>query len=528
MALSHRLEFRQTQSLVMTPQLMQAIKLLQLSNLDLAAYVDAELERNPLLDRAESEGEASSEAPAPAETGPVEGDWLQSDMTPSRSAMEEGLGTELENVFPDERPVDPVAAPAAIEQLAGSDPYVSSWSNVGAGGHDSGEDTNFESFVAADLSLADHLEAQLNLATTDPVRRMIGRFLIDMVDETGYLIGDIAEVAVRLAAPLAEVEAVLALIQGFEPSGIGARSLKECLAIQLRDLDRLDPAMAIFIEHLDLVARRDLNGLKRLCGVDDEDIAGMLAEIRSLTPKPGLLFGSTPVQPVVPDVLLRTASDGTWIVELNPDTLPRVLVNQTYYSKVSRTARNDADKSFLTEALQTANWLTRSLEQRARTILKVATEIVRQQDAFFALGVQYLRPLNLKIVADAISMHESTVSRVTANKYIASARGLFELKYFFTASIASADGGEAHSAEAVRHHIKQLIDSEEPSAILSDDTIVERLRASGIDIARRTVAKYREAMRIPSSVQRRRDKQSALGNVLSTAMSDRSRNTEPA
>jgi len=296
------------------------------------------------------------------------------------------------------------------------------------------------------------------------------------------------------------------VIQSFEPSGIAARSLKECLAIQLRELDRLDPAMAIFIEHLDLVAKRDLTALRKLCGVDDDDIAEMLAEIRALTPKPGLIFGSTPVQPVVPDVLLRTAPDGTWIVELNPDTLPRVLVNQTYYSKVSRTARNDADKSFLTEALQTANWLTRSLEQRARTILKVATEIVRQQDAFFALGVQYLRPLNLKIVADAISMHESTVSRVTANKYIASARGLFELKYFFTASIASAEGGEAHSAEAVRHRIRQMIDAEVANEILSDDTIVTRLREAGIEIARRTVAKYREAMRIGSSVERRREK----------------------
>ena len=506
MALSHRLEFRQTQSLVMTPQLMQAIKLLQLSNLDLATYVEAELERNPLLDRAESEGERSADMPPTTDAEPVEGDWLKSDMTPSREAMEQGLGTDLENVFPDERPPEPMAAPAAIEQLAGSDPYVSSWSNVGAGGHDSGEDTNFESFVAADLSLAEHLEAQLNLALTDPMQRMIGRFLIDMVDETGYLIGEIADVAARLAAPIETVEGVLSVIQSFEPSGIAARSLKECLAIQLRELDRLDPAMAIFIEHLDLVAKRDLTALRKLCGVDDDDIAEMLAEIRALTPKPGLIFGSTPVQPVVPDVLLRTAPDGTWIVELNPDTLPRVLVNQTYYSKVSRTARNDADKSFLTEALQTANWLTRSLEQRARTILKVATEIVRQQDAFFALGVQYLRPLNLKIVADAISMHESTVSRVTANKYIASARGLFELKYFFTASIASAEGGEAHSAEAVRHRIRQMIDAEAANDILSDDTIVTRLREAGIDIARRTVAKYREAMRIGSSVERRREK----------------------
>jgi RNA polymerase sigma-54 factor len=250
-------------------------------------------------------------------------------------------------------------------------------------------------------------------------------------------------------------------------------------------------------------------GLRRACGVDDEDLVEMIAEIRSLTPKPGLAFGSTPIQPVVPDVILRAAPDGNWIIELNPDTLPRVLVNQTYYAKVSRSARSGAEQSFLTEALQTANWLTRSLEQRAKTILKVATEIVRQQDAFFALGIQYLRPLNLKTVADAIGMHESTVSRVTANKYMATSRGVFELKYFFTASIASAGGGEAHSAEAVRHRIRQMIDAEEPQDILSDDTIVQRLKEAGVDIARRTVAKYREAMRIASSVERRRQKATA-------------------
>lgn len=505
MALSQKLEFRQTQGLVMTPQLMQAIKLLQLSNLDLVAYVEAELERNPLLERAEPELGGEAEAPASAaEAGPVEGDWLADDRGPSREAIENDLGTELSNVFPDETRPEPLAAPAPIE--GGGDPYVSSWSSV-SGARDGQEGVDYESFVAADVSLLDHLEGQLALAIDDPRRRMIGRMLIDLVDETGYLSGSIEDVAEKLGASLAEVEAVLAIIQGFEPSGVGARNLKECLAIQLREHNRFDPAMAKLIDHLDLLARRDLPALRRLCGVDDEDLAEMIAEIRALTPKPGLAYGSTPVQPVVPDVLLRVANDGTWIVELNPETLPRVLVNQSYYARVSRSARTETDKGFLTEALQTANWLTRSLEQRARTILKVATEIVRHQDAFFALGVQYLRPLNLKTIADAIEMHESTVSRVTANKYIATSRGVFELKYFFTASIAASDGGEAHSAEAVRHRIKTLIDSESPDAILSDDTIVQRLGDMGIEIARRTVAKYREGMRIPSSVDRRREKQ---------------------
>jgi RNA polymerase sigma-54 factor len=241
--------------------------------------------------------------------------------------------------------------------------------------------------------------------------------------------------------------------------------------------------------------------------VDDADLADMIAEIRRLNPKPGLAFGSAVVQPIVPDVFVRAAQDGSWLVELNSDTLPKVLVNQSYHAKVSKTAKSEQEKTYLADCLQTATWLIRALDQRAKTILKVSTEIVRQQDAFFAHGVQFLRPLNLKIVADAIGMHESTVSRVTANKYMATSRGIFELKYFFTSSIAASDGGEAHSAEAVRHRIKQLIDAEAAAAVLSDDTIVDKLREAGIDIARRTVAKYREAMRIPSSVQRRREKQ---------------------
>jgi RNA polymerase sigma-54 factor len=508
MALSQRLEFRQTQALVMTPQLMQAIKLLQLSSLDLAAYVEGELERNPLLERSddnETPAVAEPEASA-AESAAAEGDdaatpdWIGEDLETSRSSMEEGLGTELENVFPDDGP-EKAAAPEAPP------PAYSEWSGTGAGGNDDGY--NLEAFVSAETTLADHLAKQMALAISDPAGRMIGRYLIDMVDEAGYLTGDLDSVAEKLGAPIADVEAVLAVLQTLDPPGVCARNLTECLAIQLKDRDRFDPAMRALVEHLDLLAKRDLAALRRLCGVNDEDLADMIAEIRNLNPKPGLAFGSTTVQPIVPDVLVRAAPDGTWQVELNSDTLPKVLINQRYYAQVAKGTRNDKDKTYLADCLQTATWLVRALDQRAKTILKVSSEIVRQQDAFFAKGVQYLRPLNLKTVADAISMHESTVSRVTANKYMATARGIFELKYFFTSSIAAADGGEAHSAEAVRHRIRQLIDNEAAADVLSDDTIVEKLREAGVDIARRTVAKYREAMRIPSSVQRRREKQAA-------------------
>jgi RNA polymerase sigma-54 factor len=508
MALSQRLEFRQSQALVMTPQLMQAIKLLQLSSLDLAAYVENELEKNPLLERGSEEGGPAQDAEAPvqqAEEGNAGADELIGDsLETSRSSMEQGLGTELENVFPDDAGSGERGASSEAPQPGA----YSEWSSASGGGAASGEDYNLESFVSAETSLADHLAEQMALAISDPAQRMIGQYLIDMVDDAGYLVGELDTVAEKLGAPRKDVEAVLATLQTLDPPGVCARNLTECLAIQLKDRDRYDPAMQALVEHLDLLAKRDMGALRKLCGVGDEDLAEMITEIRNLNPKPGLAFGSTMVQPIVPDVFVKPAPDGTWQVELNSDTLPKVLINQRYYGQVSKT-KNEKEKTYIADCFQSATWLVRALDQRAKTILKVSSEIVRQQDAFFAQGVQHLRPLNLKTVADAISMHESTVSRVTANKYMATPRGIFELKYFFTSAIAAADGGEAHSAEAVRHRIRQLIDAETAADILSDDTIVDKLREAGIDIARRTVAKYREAMRIPSSVQRRRDKQAA-------------------
>jgi RNA polymerase sigma-54 factor len=478
----------------------------------LAAYVEEELEKNPLLERA-SEGEEGGSDPAAAEgaldaadTRDAEGgeaaDWL-GDSLAGRDALEGQLGTRLDNVFPEDG--DQANASARADDAAAAQ---SEWASVGTGGRDDG-DYNLEAFVSAERTLAEHLAEQLALAEPDPVRRMIGQHLIDLVDEAGYLGGEVAAVAEKLGAPAAEVESVLALLQSFDPPGICARDLTECLALQLKERNRYDPAMQALLGRLDLLARRDLAALRRVCGVNDEDLLDMIAEIRRLNPKPGLAFGSAAIQAIVPDVYVRQAPDGSFVVELNSDTLPRVLINQSYHARVSKTAAAPADKSYLAQQLQSATWLIRALDQRARTILKVAAEIVKQQDAFFVRGVQHLRPLNLKTVADAISMHESTVSRVTANKYMATNRGIFELKYFFTSAIAAADGGEAHSAEAVRHRIRMLIEAEAPDDVLSDDTIVEKLRESGIDIARRTVAKYREGMRIASSVQRRREKQSA-------------------
>lgn len=527
MALSTRLVMRQGQSLVMTPQLLQAIKLLQLSSFELAAFVEQELERNPLLERAEDTPDTPSGAETDGAAADFDGaaddfdgsdsssdfggdddhapDWASESLATSAQTLEHDLGTEISNTYDAD-----MAAPQA--PVTGEDPSLSatSWTGTQGAASPDGESPNLEAYVAGQVSLSEHLEQQLALTLTDPMDRLIGHALIDAIDEAGYLREPVEDVAERLGTTIARVENVLRVIHTFEPSGIGARDLAECLAIQLRERDRFDPAMQVLVAHLPLLARRDFAQLRKLCGVDDEDLTDMLDEIRRLDPKPGRAFGGAPVQPVIPDVSVRAASDGSWLVELNAEGLPRVLVNQTYAARVGGNgAAKPADKTYIAECLQSANWLTRSLEQRARTILKVASEIVRQQDAFFANGVEHLRPLNLKMVADVIGMHESTVSRVTSNKYMSTPRGLFEFKYFFTAAIAAHSGGEAHSAEAVRHRIKQMIDQEDANAVLSDDAIVLRLKQQNVEIARRTVAKYRESLRIASSVERRREKLAA-------------------
>jgi len=502
MALSAKLELKQGQQLVMTPQLQQAIRLLQLSNLELAEFVDAELERNPLLEREENpHAKAADDAgpQAPQEQAPPDGDddrWL--DLRQPVQDHTGGLDADFGNVF---------QGPGTGEPAGGGATTGMSWANVTQRMHNGGDEGgDLEDYVANQTSLREHLSEQMPLMIVDPVERIIGQYLIDMIDEAGYIQANLEPLSERLGAPLELVESVLGKLQTLDPPGIFARSLAECLALQLKDQNRYDPLMAQLLANLDHLANRNLAALKKAVGTDMDELADMIREIKGLNPKPGLKFGSVQIQPVVPDVIVRAASDGGWHVELNSDTLPRVLVDRTYYTRIAKTAANERDKGYLFDCLQNANWLVKSLDQRARTILKVAEQIVRQQDSFFMYGVQYLRPLNLKAIADAISMHESTVSRVTSNKYIASPRGIFELKYFFTSAIASAADGEAHSSESVRHRIKQMIEAEHADAVLSDDQLVDRLKNEGIDIARRTVAKYREALRIPSSVQRRRDK----------------------
>jgi RNA polymerase sigma-54 factor len=502
MALSQRMEMRQGQSLVMTPQLQQAIKLLQLSNLELATYVEQELEKNPLLERDERDQGPIQEQVAES-AAPAQGETLDAALSREDFSKSADMDVAREDMHAEDFGSD-----RAAEQ-----PNPSDWTSMRSSGQSLGEDGEnaIERTLAQAATLRDHLTEQLTIAALDGERRLIGAALIDVIDEAGYCRADLDEMAARLVVPRETVCAVLTVIQGFEPTGVGARDLAECLALQLKEQGRLDPVMQAFLANLELVAKRDIAGLCTLCGCDAEDITDMIAEIRTLTPKPGLAFGSEPVQPVVPDVFVRVGNDGGWHIELNSDTLPRLLVNSRYYTKISSSARDKDSKTYITDCLNNANWLVKSLDQRARTILKVAGEIVRQQDGFLTYGVRHLRPLNLRTVADAITMHESTVSRVTSNKYISTPRGLFELKYFFTASIqSSVNGAESHSAEAVRDRIREMIEKESKET-LSDDRIVALLTADGVNIARRTVAKYREAMRIPSSVERRRMKHADFG-----------------
>ncbi|KQM37423.1 RNA polymerase factor sigma-54 [Sphingomonas sp. Leaf10] len=492
MSLAPRLDLRQSQSLVMTPQLQQAIRLLALSNLEVEGFLAEEIEKNPLLESGGGDDDGPAiEAPEPITASEPAG---SDELLGLGAASGESLDLDLGDTFHHDSASDGVGSLDGSLGLAAT----------GGGGFEDAPD--LDALASADISLVDHLLQQAG-ACVSGADLFIASAIIDQIDDAGYLSGSLLDIANRLGVPLARVESVLTIVQTFDPSGVGARSLAECLAIQAREVDRYDPCMARLLDHLDLLARGALPQLRRICEVDEEDLADMIRELRGYDPKPGCRFGGERTQSVVPDLFVAPRGSG-WAVEINGATLPRVLVNRGYFAELSA-GGTKSSKAWLSDCLASANWLVKALDQRQRTILKVATEIVKQQEAFFRQGVAHLRPLTLAKVAEAIEMHESTVSRVTSNKYLSCPRGLFELKFFFTSAIQSADGGEAVSALAVKEAIRTLIAAEDPKKILSDDTLVELLNAKGFDIARRTVAKYREAIGLGSSVQRRRQK--ALG-----------------
>lgn len=493
MALGPRLDLRQSQSLVMTPQLQQAIKLLALSNLEIEAFIGEALDANPLLEI--GEGTASSaEAPAPDEPDQ------------RRTTLESSPVDQLvaEGRAEDDRPLDIDAAALDRDRDTGD------WSAELRSAPGDGS-LRIDERGAGEPTLAEHLEAQLGPAARDPRTLFIARHIVGQLDDAGYLPAPLREIAGDLGVTLAEAEAALALVQSLDPTGVGARSLSECLALQAKEADRYDPCMARLLDHLELLAKGELPRLKRMCGVDDEDFADMLAELRGYDPKPGLRFGAGGGEAVTPDIVVTARADGGWDIALNQATLPRLIVNRSYYVEMRGACDDKTARGWLSDKLADANWLVKALDQRQKTILKVASELVKQQDGFFRHGVSQLKPLTLRAVAEAIGMHESTVSRVTSNKYLNCERGTFELKYFFTSGVGATGGEGGASAEAVKAAIRQLIDAEDPKAILSDDTLVDLLKGKGYDLARRTVAKYREAIGLGSSVQRRRQK--ALAGV---------------
>ncbi len=491
MAMGPRLDLRQSQSLVMTPQLQQAIKLLALSNLEIETFIGEALEANPLLEAGEVTRDSS-----PADGVPD----APREEASSDTLMAEGRGE-------DDRPLDIAAETIDRDRDTGDGEW-------GSGGNQSlgadREGPSIDERGGGAISLADHLNAQVGPLTGDPREEFLVRYLIGQIDDAGYLTMTEREVALELDVPAAEVERALAVVHALEPAGVGARNLAECLALQAREADRYDPCMARLIDNLDLIARGAFEQLRRMCDVDDEDFADMLAELRSYDPRPGLQFGTCEGSAVIPDILIHRDLSGGWNIALNEATLPRLVVNRSYYLELREGSTDKESRAWLHEKLGDANWLIKALDQRQKTILKVSAEIVKQQDGFFRRGVSELKPLTLRTVADAIEMHESTVSRVTSNKYLHCDRGTFELKYFFTSGVgADADGEGGASSEAVKARIKGLTDGEDPKKILSDDKLVELLKGEGFDLARRTVAKYREAMGIGSSVQRRRQKKMA-------------------
>src|SRR6478736_65601 len=485
MALGPRLDLRQSQTLAMTPQLQQAIKLLALSNLEIEAFLGDALENNPLLEA----GEIRADSNAVSDVSETPREEPSADELIARGQGEADAPLDID--------------PATLDR----DRDTGDWSATGGGGGEEGP--GIDERGDDEPTLAEHLDAQVGTATDDPRVLFVARQLIGLLDEAGYLAAPLREVAADLEVPLACTEEALAVVQSLDPTGVGARTLAECLALQAKEADRYDPCMARLIDNLELLARGEFARLKRMCDVDDEDFAEMLAELRGYDPKPGLKFGAGERAPVVPDILVSGSGAAGWDIALNEATLPRLVVNRSYYVELKNGCIDRASKSWLSEKLADAKALIKALDQRQKTILKVAAEIVKQQEGFFLKGVSQLKPLTLRAVAEAVSLHESTVSRVTSNKYLNCKRGTFELKYFFTSGVASADGESAVSAETVKAQIRILCDAEDPTDILSDDQLVDLLREKGFDLARRTVAKYREAIGIGSSVQRRRQKKLA-------------------
>jgi RNA polymerase sigma-54 factor len=487
-ALGVRQELKQSQGLTLSPQMRQAIAILQMNRQELDALIQTEIETNPLLSRdADSEPEAVDH---PVAESPE--DWSMSD-APAQAL--EAVDVQFEDVH-DAAPGDRASGEGETTPASGTGEFGPGVEGVS------------DAHRRETLSLADHLQDQLGALGLGATERAVALALIDALDGAGYLAVAPEEIAGQLGCAAELVRRVLARLQGLEPTGVFARDLRECLELQLKDGGRLDAPMRTILDRLDLVAARNLRALADASGLDEAQVRDRIAEIRTLTPRPGAAFGGTPTQIVTPDVEVLPDGAGGWRVELAGEGRGRLRLNQGLFAQVSQGARSAADQAFVEDCRNRADWLIRGLDHRAATILKVAAVIVQRQWAFFAYGVERLRPLTLKQVADEIGVHESTVSRAVAGKYALTERGIFELKFFFSAALAGEGGAAEASAEAVRHRVRRLVASEaelarDEGGVLSDERIVALLAAEGVKIARRTVAKYREQLGIPSSAERK-------------------------
>ncbi|MEB3702221.1 RNA polymerase sigma-54 factor 2 [Candidatus Bealeia paramacronuclearis] len=477
MPLQQRLDQTQTQTLTMTPQLRLAIELLQMTNLELSQFLENELIQNPLLEHDETTKEEDQT--------PIDESEETLNLDDSQDHWDSLDGDE-NNVFQDEK--------STLNNIATQDHHF-----------DDGKEFDIEDI--REKSLQDYLFEQLRIEAKTPQEHFLGALLIHKISEAGYLEDSLEAIALQMNCLQEEIESALDLIQSFDPPGIGARNLSECLRLQFEQQKSLTPLHAQFLKHLDLLGRGQLKDLQKLLNCDEDALKGLIQDIRALNPKPGATFQFEDPQTRIPDVFVRfDEKSQNWHVELNSETLPKVMMNQKYAALLKLGGTEKDTKTYLNQHFQSANWLLKAIDQRAKTILKVATQIVHHQEDFFKYGIRYLKPLVMKEIADAIEMHESTVSRVTSNKYLATPRGIFEFKFFFTTGINSSAGGDALSSEHVRMRIQNLVENEPPGKPLSDEKLVEILEGEGIEIARRTVAKYRDQLSIPPAFARKRQK----------------------
>jgi RNA polymerase sigma-54 factor len=479
---SQTLEIKSSQSLVMSESLQQSIKLLQLSTLELNNFITSQLESNPLLNEKNEENDSSLENSEEERLLEIAAYNENQDNDYDAIESDHQLNNKLDGDFQNNLRYE-------------------SASSTKSSNHKFENDFDIEN-NPSNKTLKEHVLEQIYLGIRDPFERIIAFNITDLLTDSGYIEGDLIKLAANIGVNFAKLEEVLSHLQNFEPAGIFARNLAECLSLQLRDKNYYNEQFAMFLQHLPLLAEGKIDELRKICKISDKQLSNMIRIIKELNPKPGSDFVRETTYYMIPEVFVRKEKD-RFIIELNNEILPKLLIDRHYYSEVRKKTTNKEQQKYLSDQLYTANWLIKSLDQRAQTILRVATEIVAFQQDFFNNGIMHLKPMTLKMIAEKLNLHESTISRVTTNKFMSTTLGFFEMKYLFSSSL-EADDAQCFSSTTVKYIIKDLILKE--SSILSDQSIVEILNEQNINLARRTVSKYREELKIPSSSMRRKEK----------------------